>query len=134
MPSRTRSNDGPPGRNAGPPRAGEEPGAPISFDELERRLEETRAGEYVLRLFVSGTTPRSTAAISNLKRICEEHLAGRYHLEVIDVYQQPELARDQRLIAAPTLIKQEPPPSRRLVGDLSDEGKLLVRLDIRSAP
>jgi circadian clock protein KaiB len=130
MGSRTRTDD--PGRHTGcPPPAGD-PGEQISFDELERRLEQTRAGRYILRLFVSGNTPRSAAAVANVKRICEQYLAGRYELEVIDVYQQPELARDQQLIAAPTLIKQEPAPARRLVGDLSDEGKVLLRLDLRS--
>jgi circadian clock protein KaiB len=129
------ANQGPPDGHAEPDGDGlRTDTGQISFDELERRLEEARAGDYVLRLFVSGTTPRSTAAIANVKRICDEHLSGRYQLEVIDVYQQPELARDQQLIAAPTLIKQEPPPARRLVGNLSDEHKVMISLDIRSTP
>src|SRR5689334_11383573 len=74
--------------------------------------------EYVLRLYVTGATPKSARAISNLKAICEEHLQGRYSLEVIDVYQQPELAQEANIIAMPTLVKQLPSPLRRLVGDL----------------
>ncbi|HEX5394127.1 MAG TPA: circadian clock KaiB family protein [Rhodocyclaceae bacterium] len=89
---------------------------------------------YVLRLFVSGATPRSSNAIANIKAICERELAGRYELEVIDVYQQPELARSEALVAVPTLIKTLPPPIRRLIGDLSQAEKVLVGLDLRPRP
>ncbi len=89
---------------------------------------------YVLRLYVTGTTPRSTRAIVNIRRICEEHLAGRYELQVVDIYQQPELASGAQVIAAPTLIKQLPLPLRRLVGDLSKEEKVLLGLDLREQP
>ena len=105
-----------------------------SVEEFEQELarEAVRGGRYELRLFVSGSTPRSSKAVENIKRICEEFLPGRYELEVIDVYQQPELARNQQLIAAPTLVKDNPRPARRIVGDLSDQERVLVGLDLRS--
>jgi circadian clock protein KaiB len=92
--------------------------------------------EYVLRLFVAGTTTRSVRAIANLRRICEEYLAGRYELEVIDIYQHPELAKKVQIFAAPTLVKELPLPLRQFVGDLSDVDKVLLGLDIhpRAAP
>ena len=74
--------------------------------------------QYVLRLYVTGATPKSTRAITNIKAICDEHLEGHYTLEVIDVYQQPELAQQEDIVAMPTLVKQLPTPLRRLVGDL----------------
>src|SRR3954453_15577295 len=80
---------------------------------------------YVLRLCVTGMTPHSTRAVANLKAICEEHLAGRYDLDVIDLYQQPALARGEQILAAPTLIKKLPRPLRRLVGDLSWTDRVL---------
>jgi len=85
----------------------------------------------VLRLYVTGTTPQSLRAIANLRRLCEKHLAGRYDLEVIDIYQQPERAAAADILAAPTLIKQLPPPLRRLVGDLSNEERILVGLNLQ---
>jgi circadian clock protein KaiB len=89
--------------------------------------------KYLLRLYVSGLTPRSTSAIARLKAICEENLEGRYELEVIDIYQQPALARGEQIIATPTLVKKLPAPLRRLVGDLSDKERVLLGLDIRKA-
>ncbi len=86
--------------------------------------------KYVLRLYVTGMTPRSTAAIRNIRRICEEYLEGRYELEIIDVYQQPDLARRGDLIAAPTLVKQIPFPLRKLIGDMSNTEHVLVGLNI----
>jgi circadian clock protein KaiB len=101
------------------------------FDRaIARRAEET----YVFRLYVVGGTPQSSAAISNLKRICEGHLKGRYQLEVIDIYQQPRLAEGEQIIAAPTLIKAVPPPLRRFVGDLSNWERVLVGLDLMPRP
>ena len=85
---------------------------------------------YVLRLFITGLTPRSTQAVANLKAICDEHLAGRYQLEVIDLYQQPELAKGEQIIAAPTLLKKQPLPPRRLVGNLAPTDQVLAGLDI----
>jgi circadian clock protein KaiB len=86
---------------------------------------------YVLSLYVTGSTPRSARSILNLRTFCEERLRGRYKLEVIDIYQQPELARQEQIIAAPTLIKKLPLPLRRLVGDLSDEERVLVGLNVK---
>jgi circadian clock protein KaiB len=87
--------------------------------------------QYVLRLYVTGSTPRSTLAIRNLKGICEEHLQGRYLLEVIDIYQRPALAKDEQIVATPTLIKVLPGPIRRLIGDLSSKERVLLGLDLR---
>jgi circadian clock protein KaiB len=86
---------------------------------------------YVLRLYVTGLTPRSLRAITNIKEICEEHLKGRYDLQVIDIYQQPVLARGEQIIAVPTLIKKLPPPLRRIIGDLSDRERVLIGLDLK---
>ena len=85
---------------------------------------------YVLRLFVTGSTPRSTRAIENMRRICEDHLEGRYDLEVIDIYQNPTASIEQQIIAAPTLVKLLPSPLRRIIGDLSNKEKVLAGLDI----
>jgi circadian clock protein KaiB len=88
------------------------------------------AGKYILRLYITGMTSRASRAIENLQTFCEKHLAGRYELQVIDVYQQPELARTEQIVAVPTLIKKLPLPLRRLIGDMSDEERVLVGLDI----
>jgi circadian clock protein KaiB len=88
-------------------------------------------GAFLLRLFVTGMTPRSIEDIARIKAICEEYLAGRYELEVIDIYQQPAAARGAQIVATPTLIKLLPPPLRRLVGDLSDKQRVLIGLNIR---
>jgi circadian clock protein KaiB len=87
---------------------------------------------YVLRLYVTGMTPRSARSIKNLQAICEEYLEGRYDLDVIDIYQQPVLTQGEQIIAAPTLIKKLPLPMRRLVGDMSDRESVLVGLDLVS--
>lgn len=87
---------------------------------------------YTMRLYVTGVTPRSTRAIANLRRLCEEHLHGRYKLEVVDVYQQPGLARDGQIIAAPTLIKKFPLPLKRFIGDMSNTRNLLIGLELLS--
>jgi circadian clock protein KaiB len=88
------------------------------------------ARKYILRLYVTGMTARSARTIQTLQTFCEKHLAGRYELQVIDVYQQPELARTEQIVAVPTLIKKLPLPLRRLIGDMSDEARVLVGLDI----
>jgi circadian clock protein KaiB len=88
------------------------------------------AGKYILRLYVTGMTARSARTIETLRTFCEKHLAGRYELQVIDVYQQPELARTEQIVAVPTLIKKLPLPLRRLIGDMSDEARVLIGLDI----
>jgi circadian clock protein KaiB len=86
---------------------------------------------YVLRLYVTGTTSKSIRAIQNVRRICEEHLRGRYELEVVDLYKNLPLARGDQIVAAPTLIKRLPAPLRKLIGDMSDEQRVLVGLDLR---
>ena len=90
--------------------------------------------KYLLRLYVTGTTGKSVRAIQNVRRICEEHLKGLYDLEVVDIYKNLPLARGDQIIAAPTLIKRLPAPLRRLIGDMSDEQRVLVGLDIRPQP
>lgn len=100
----------------------------------EALLRDQGDAHYVLRLYVTGTSPRSAAAITNIRRLCEQHLKGRYDLEVIDIYQQPVLARGEQIIAAPTLIKKFPFPLRKVVGDLSNAKLVLMGLDIRPKP
>ena len=99
--------------------------------EFEKKLKNKNQEQYVLRLYVTGTTPNSIRAIKNLQEICERHLKGRYSLEVVDVYQQPTLAKGEQIIAAPTLIKKLPLPLRRFIGDLSNTEKILLGLDLR---
>jgi circadian clock protein KaiB len=91
------------------------------------------ATRYVLRLYVTGSTSHSTRAISNIRKICEEHLDGRYDLEVIDISQYPSLAKGEQIIAAPTLIKKLPLPLRRFIGDMSQTQRILLGLDLRKA-
>jgi circadian clock protein KaiB len=85
---------------------------------------------YVLKLYVTGATPRSLRAIANIKTVCEQHLKGRYHLEVVDIYRRPELVRADHIVAVPTLIKMLPVPLRLLVGDLSRTEQVLQGLDL----
>lgn len=84
-----------------------------------------------LRLYVAGQTPRSIAAFANLKRICEEHLHGQYHIEIVDLLQHPELAQQDQIIAIPTLVRRLPPPIRQIIGDLSNQEKVLVGLNLQ---
>ncbi|RQW81061.1 MAG: thiol-disulfide isomerase [Methanothrix sp.] len=98
--------------------------------EFEEALKWLSQEKYVLRLFVAGMNPKSLQSIENIKRICETYLAGRYQLEVIDVYQQPILAKDGQIVAAPTLVKELPPPLRKLVGSMSDTERVLVGMDL----
>jgi circadian clock protein KaiB len=86
---------------------------------------------YVLRLYITGMTPRSSEAFAAIKAICEEFLQGRYDLEVVDIYQQPWLAKDEQILAAPTLVKRLPSPLRRLIGNLADTDRVLVGLDLQ---
>jgi circadian clock protein KaiB len=88
---------------------------------------------YVLRLYVAGQTPNSANAVANLNLICEENLRGQYELEVVDLYQQPQLAQGEQIIALPTLIKKLPLPLRRIIGDMSDTERVLVGLDLRKS-
>jgi circadian clock protein KaiB len=100
------------------------------FDEA---LKEPPTERYLLRLYVTGMTPKSTRAVENARRICEVHLHGRYDLEVIDIYQQPQLAEGEQIVAAPTLIRKLPLPLRRVIGDLSNTERVLLGLDIKRA-
>jgi circadian clock protein KaiB len=88
--------------------------------------------KWELRLYTAGQTPKSLAAFRNLKKVCEEHLAGRYEIEVIDLMQNPRLAKDHQIVAIPTLVRKLPDPIRKIVGDLSDTERALVGLDLRS--
>jgi circadian clock protein KaiB len=100
--------------------------------EFEKAVKTARLEEkYVLRLYVAGINPRSSAAIRNVMAICEEHLKDRYELEIIDIYQQPTLAKGEQIIAAPTLIKKLPQPLRRFIGDMANKEKILVGLDLK---
>jgi len=98
---------------------------------FERALEHPKTRRYVLRLYVTGMTPKSQSAVSNIQKISREYLDGNYELEVIDIYQQPELAKGEQIVATPTLIKKLPLPLRRLVGDLSQTERVLLGLDLR---
>ena len=88
------------------------------------------ADQYVLRLYITGSTPRSIRAISNIRAICQAYLKGRYDLEVVDIAQHPKLAAGEQIIAAPTLIKKLPLPLRRFIGDLSETERILIGLDL----
>jgi circadian clock protein KaiB len=101
-----------------------------STEKFEKALTDLKHGKYLLKLYVAGNTEKSAKAIANIHEICETHLQGRYQLEVIDIYQQPGLARGEQIIAAPTLIKLLPPPLRRVIGDLSKTERILVGLDL----
>ncbi len=98
-------------------------------------ITKTKTGEkaWELRLYVAGQTPRSLAAFANLKRICEDHLAGQYHIEIIDLVQNPTLARGDQILAIPTLVRKLPTPVRKIIGDLSNTERVLVGLDLRPA-
>ncbi len=98
---------------------------------FEKALAKPAEPQYVLRLYVGGMTPRSAHSIANINEICNEHLDGRYDLQVIDIYQQPELARREQIIAVPTLIKKLPLPLRRIIGDLSNRERVLIGLDLK---
>lgn len=100
-------------------------------NELEAAIQDADKQKYELRLYVAGLTPRSQEAIRTVTAICEEHLAGRYDLQVVDIYQQPVLAKGEQIIAAPTLIKKLPLPLRKLIGNMADVDKVLVGLDLR---
>lgn len=102
-----------------------------SADQYEQKIEKSKSETYLLRLYVTGSTPHSVRAIENIKKICEEHLKGRYELEVVDLYQKPNLANGEQIIAAPTLIKKLPQPLRRIIGDMSNTERVLVGLDLR---
>jgi circadian clock protein KaiB len=102
-----------------------------STKEFEQAAAKLDPAKYVLRLYVTGMTPKSTRAIANVRKLCEEYLEGCYELKVIDIYQQPKLAKGEQIIATPTLIKKLPLPLRRLIGDMSNTEKFLVGIDLK---
>jgi len=105
-----------------------------SSAEFEKLLQQAPNGQrFVLRLYVTGSTVRSTQAVANVRSLCEEYLPGRYDLEVVDIYQQPGEAAKDQVIAAPTLIKELPMPVKRLIGDLSDRDKVIVGLNLSTS-
>jgi circadian clock protein KaiB len=112
-------------RSRGPTAAGR------AEKELTRRAAARKDERYVLKLYVAGMTPKSSSAIQAITAVCEEHLKGRYDLEVVDICRHPTLARGEQIIAVPTLIKKLPLPLRRLIGSMADAKKLLVGLDIQ---
>jgi circadian clock protein KaiB len=97
----------------------------------QREKSKRPAKEWELRLYVAGQTPKSLAAFTNLKKICEDHLAGEYHIEVIDLLKNPQLASGDQILAIPTLVRKLPEPIRKIIGDLSNTERVLVGLDIR---
>ena len=99
---------------------------------FEEALTKREDGKYVLRLYIAGMNSKSMQAIDNIKRICEEYLPGMYQLDVIDIYQYPIFAKDGQIVAAPTLIKELPPPLRKLIGSMSDTERVLVGMDLKS--
>ena len=99
----------------------------------KKRPSSPNSEKWNLRLYVAGTTPRSLAAFTNLKRLCEEHLKGVYDIEVIDLVKNPALARGDQILALPTLVRKLPEPVRKIIGDLSDTERVLVGLDLRPA-
>lgn len=108
---------------------------PIEIDstaKFEKALLSRSREKYVLRLYVAGMSPKSIQAIENIKRLCEENMPGRYQLDIIDIYQQPIFAKEGQIVAAPTLIKELPPPISKMVGDMSNKERVLVGLDLRS--
>jgi circadian clock protein KaiB len=101
---------------------------------LSRAAAAQAQAHYLLKLYVAGVTPRSSGAIRSLTELCETHLKGRYTLEIVDLYRQPTLAAGDQIVAAPTLVKKLPLPLRRLIGDMANEAKILVGLDLRPKP
>ena len=100
-------------------------------EEFEKAAKERDEEKYVLRLYVTGMTPKSTRTIANVRKLCEKHLTGRYELDVIDIYQQLKLAQGEQIIATPTLVKKLPLPLRRLIGDMSDTERFLVGIGLK---
>lgn len=100
-------------------------------EDFELALHRADQGHYVLRLYVSGMTSNSRKAIENTKKICDEYLHGHFELEIIDIYQQPIFAKEGQIVAAPTLVKELPPPLRKFIGDMSKTERILAGLDLR---
>jgi circadian clock protein KaiB len=103
------------------------------LDSHSQLVQTEEPKQWQLRLYVAGQTPKSLAAFANLKRICEEHLAGEFEIEVIDLIENPRLAKDDQIVAIPTLVRKLPQPIRKIIGDLSDTERTLVGLQLRSS-
>jgi circadian clock protein KaiB len=102
-----------------------------SVTEFEQRLRKSGKENYVLRLYVAGISEKSVQAIQNIQQICNEHLKGRYDLEVVDIFEHPVLAKGEQILATPTLLKKLPLPLRRFIGDMTETERILVGLDLR---
>ncbi len=107
------------------------PRKPTATEAMEQALERQGKEKYVLKLYITGMTPRSQEALRNIRKVCKEYLGDNYELEVIDIYQQPSLAKGDQIIAVPTLVKKLPAPIRKLIGDLSQEDRILLGLDLK---
>lgn len=101
---------------------------------MKTRARRRRSDEWILRLYIAGQSARSASALRNLEAVCEEHLAGRYRIEIVDLVKQPQLARGDQIVALPTLVRRLPPPMKKIIGDLSNKERLLVGLDLRRSP
>jgi len=110
------------------------PGQPPRPTEPTQGQDVVEGPEYVLHLYVAGSTPRSVRAVERVSRLCREHLDGRYVLQVIDIYQDPSLAQEEQIVATPTLVRSLPAPLRHVIGDMADEGRLLMAISVRAAP
>ena len=102
-----------------------------SYNSEEQEVTLPNPGFWHLRLYVAGTTPKSLTALKNLKKICEDHLAGRYDIEIVDLLKTPALAKGDQILAIPTLVRRLPPPMRKIIGDLSNTERVLVGLDLK---
>lgn len=105
----------------------------MAVDEEPQPESPGKNEHWLLKLYVAGQTPKSIAAFANLKRICETHLKGKYQIEVVDLLVNPKLAKGDQIIAVPTLVRQLPPPVKKIIGDLADEERVLVGIDVRMA-
>jgi circadian clock protein KaiB len=105
----------------------------LTLKRFEQALAALEVEQFALTLFVSGASDASANAIANVREICDGHLGGRHHLDIVDLHQQPAMAKQHHVLATPTLVKDHPPPLRMLVGDMSDHVKILVALDVRAA-
>ena len=114
-------------------RAEKKPRKKKSTSKARRKPREGAKARYILRLYITGQTPRSLQSVENLRVLCDKYLPGQFDLEVIDIYQQPSLAKSEQIIAAPTLIKSRPLPLRRFIGDMSRTEKIIVGLGLRKA-
>ncbi len=107
---------------------------PTATEAMEKAVVERDNARYVLKLYITGMTPRSQQALRTIEKVCRERLGDRFELQVVDIYQQPTLAKDDQIIAVPTLVKKLPEPLRKLIGDLSQEDKIVLGLDLKPKP